>query len=35
MIGDGIGEGIRELVERGERRDLLVRELLARLEDRR
>jgi hypothetical protein len=35
MIGDCVEQCIGELVERGERRDRLVRELLARLEDRR
>ena len=34
-IGDRVGEGIQELVDRGDRRDRLVRELLARLEGRR
>ena len=34
-IGDCVGAGIQELLDRGERRDRLVRELLARLEERR
>lgn len=32
MLGDLVGAGIRDLVEQRERRDRLVRELLARLE---
>lgn len=35
MFGDLVGAGIRELVEQRERRDRLVRELLARLDGRR
>jgi hypothetical protein len=35
MLGDCVEKSIGELVDRGERRDRLVRELLARLEERR
>lgn len=35
MFGDRVGAGIRRLVEQRERRDRLVRELLARLDGRR